>query len=226
MTDQPNRRTAAWLRTGVRIGLIVCFAFAANYGLNFLQGYFLTMATPGAHLMLTGIVVVSLLINVILMAIPFIPGVEIGLSLLVMQGSSIAPFVFLATFFGLTLAYLVGRFLPYQVLHDLFADLGLKSACGLLERLKPLGREERLEMMHNNLPKWMAGPLIRYRYLTVAVALNVPGNAFIGGGGGIALMAGLSHTFDTRAILIWFAVAVAPVPLAVFLFGDTVVYWF
>ena len=226
MATPAQNRLKAILRTALRLALIVLFAIAANLGLNFLLAHFQTMNTPGAQLMLTGIVVLSLLLYAILMAIPFIPGIEIGISLLMMQGPYIAPFVFLATFLGLTLAYFIGRFLLYRLLHNLFADLGLKSACGLIERLQPLGQEERLELMRKNLPKWLGPPLVRYRYLTIALALNIPGNAFIGGGGGIALIAGLSRTFDNRLILIWFALAVSPVPLAVYFFGIDVVSWF
>ena len=34
--------------------------------------------------------------------------------------------------------------------------------------------------------------LLRYRYVALALAFNLPGNAVLGGGGGIAMMAGLS----------------------------------
>jgi len=210
---------AAILRTTIRFALVILFVVLVNFGLNWVLGQFQTIDTPGAQLMLTGILLLSLLLYAVLMAIPFVPGVEIGLSLLMMQGSSIAPYVFLATFLGLTLAYLIGRFMPYRPLHNLFSDLGLKSACNLLERIHPLSKEERLDLMCQNLPSWLREPLVRFRYLTVALALNVPGNSFVGGGGGIALVAGLSRTFDTRLILLCFALAVAPVPIAVFFFG-------
>lgn len=226
MATPAQHRARALFRTGLRLALIVVFALAANMGLNWLQGYFQTMNTPGAQVMLTGIVILSLLLYSILMAIPFVPGVEIGLSLLMMQGPGIAPFVFLATFSGLTLAYLVGRHMPHAVLLGLFSDLGLKSAAALLERLKPLGQEQRLALLQQNLPDWLGKRLVRYRYLTVAIALNIPGNAFIGGGGGIALVAGISRLFSTRAVLVCFALAVSPVPIAVSFFGIDVVGWF
>jgi hypothetical protein len=226
MATPAKSRVSALLRTGMRVAVILVFVVMANLGLNWLLGQFQTMNTPGAQIMLTGIVVLGLLVYAILMAIPFVPGVEVGVSLLMMQGPDIAPFVFMATFLGLSLAYLVGRYMPYRVLHDLFADLGLKSACRLLEGLEPLDREERLDLMRQRLPNWLGAPFIRYRYLTVAVALNVPGNSFIGGGGGIALTAGLSKTFNNRAMLIWFALAVSPVPLAVYFFGIDMLSWF
>ncbi len=217
---------AALLRTVLRLVVIVAVAVAANIGLVWVQAQLGEPATPGARLMLTGILAISLLSYAVLMAIPFVPGVEIGLSLLLMQGAAIAPFVYAATFFGLALAYLVGRFLPFGVLYGLFADIGLRGACDLLETLRPLSRRERLAMLRDQLPRWLGGPLIRYRYLTIALALNIPGNVIIGGGGGIALVAGLSGAFGARAILLTFALAVAPVPLLVGLFGmDAVAWW-
>lgn len=57
--------------------------------------------------------------------------------------------------------------------------------------------------------------LLRHRYLALAVALNLPGNTLLGGGGGIALMAGLSGLYPMPAYLTTVAIAVAPVPLLV-----------
>ncbi len=212
-------RWPALARTLLRLAIVVVFAILANLGLNWLLEELGSSDSPRMQLALTGVVILSLLIYALLMAIPFVPGVEIGLSLLMMQGPRIAPFVFLATFIGLALAYLVGRHLPHKVLHGFFADIGLKSACHLLERLKPLERKERLELMQNSLPPWLGARLVHYRYLTIAIALNIPGNAFIGGGGGIALIAGLSRMFSTRTILLTFALAVAPIPFVVYFFG-------
>ena len=43
--------------------------------------------------------------------------------------------------------------------------------------------------------------------------LHIPGNALVGGGGGIALLAGLSGLFAPLPTILAFAVAVSPVPL-------------
>ncbi len=225
MATPAQARAVAALRTILRLAAIIGFAVLVNLGLNRLQIRFDEIDTPSAQLALTGILVLSLLLYAILMAIPFVPGVEIGLSLLMMQGPRIAPFVFIATFTGLTLAFLVGRYMPYRLLNGFFRDLGLKSANRLLDRLQPLDQQDRLLLLQENLPRWLGRRLIRYRYLTVAAALNIPGNAFIGGGGGIALLAGLSGMFGTGAILICFALAVSPVPILVYFFGMDVVGW-
>ena len=43
----------------------------------------------------------------------------------------------------------------------------------------------------------------------------MPGNVLIGGGGGIAMVAGLSRLYSLAGFLLAVGVAVAPVPLAV-----------
>ena len=60
---------------------------------------------------------------------------------------------------------------------------------------------------------------MRHRYLAVAVALSIPGNSVIGGGGGISLVAGMSRLFGFSRFVLTLAVAVAPVPLLIVIFG-------
>jgi hypothetical protein len=55
--------------------------------------------------------------------------------------------------------------------------------------------------------------LLRYRYLALALAVNLPGNVILCGGGGIALMAGLSRLFDPLPFLLTILLAVLPVPM-------------
>ena len=64
---------------------------------------------------------------------------------------------------------------------------------------------------------------MRFRYVTVALAINTPGNIAVGGGGGIMLVAGLSRLFSIPAMLLVIALATAPVPLAVWVWGVDVV---
>ena len=61
--------------------------------------------------------------------------------------------------------------------------------------------------------------VLRRRYVALAIAVNVPGNAIIGGGGGIMMMAGLSGIFAPVPTLIAILIGVSPVPLVVFFFG-------
>lgn len=216
---------ARLFRTILRLGVIAALVFIVTIGLDQLKPVLQGVSPANMRTTMTGLMIAGLLLYAVLMAIPFVPGVEVGLSLLMMQGAKIAPFVFLATFSGLTIAFLVGRHLPLHVIRGFFADIGLKRVTLMLDRLEPLNRDARLDLMREGLPTWLRIPLVRYRYLSVALALNIPGNAFVGGGGGIAMLAGLSGLFRTRLILLTFALAVAPVPIAVMAFGSNVFKW-
>jgi hypothetical protein len=60
---------------------------------------------------------------------------------------------------------------------------------------------------------------LRHRYIALALAVNVPGNAVIGGGGGIMMVAGLSGIFAPLPTFVAIAFAVSPVPLTIMLLG-------
>jgi len=214
----PARRNALF-RSLLRLTVLLVVIVAINLALNQLLGALEKAATPQDRLTLDLVLLACLVIYAVLLAIPFVPSIEIGMSLLMMQGASIAPFVYAGTVSGLFLAYFVGKRLPYRYLRSFFTDLGLVSASRLLERIDPLDRAERLALLHDSLPRWLGVRLVRYRYLTLAAVLNIPGNAIVGGGGGIAMIAGLSGMFSTRYTVLTLALAVAPVPILVYVFG-------
>ena len=89
----------------------------------------------------------------------------------------------------------------------------------LLADIEPLDKKERLEFLIGQAPKRTLPLLLRYRYLALAAALNVPGNYIIGGGGGIALFAGVSRLFSVTGFFVTIILAVSPVPIAVIIFG-------
>ena len=133
------------------------------------------------------LVLVSL-IYALLIGIPFVPGLELGLAIIMLFSWEGSVAVYLSTVAGLSLAFLVGRLLPVG---------------------KTGGLEERRERMLGRL-----GPvLIRYRYLALAVLLNLPGNSVLGGGGGIALACGVSRHYSWPWFLVTVLIATAPVPV-------------
>ena len=203
----------------LRLAVLVALLVLVNLALNVLLEQLSHNISPNGRLLLNSVLVLCLLSYALLMAMPFVPSIEIGMSLLMMQGPDFAPLVFLATFSGLSIAFLLGYFLPYRILHRFFADLGATRVAQLLERTEMLDRKERLAVLNARLPRLLRPVFGKFRYLTLALALNVPGNAVVGGGGGIAMIAGLSGLFSRRAALLTLALAVAPVPLAVFAFG-------
>jgi len=220
MTDQ-DQLPPLWLglfRLGARILVIVIAVFAIHLMTNWAAEQAEAEAAGSDGLML-GVLSALLLAYAILIAIPFMPGIEIGISLLFLKGASIAPLVYAATVLGLALALLAGRFMPYAWLHGFLADLRLRRASKLVERLAPMSREERLEHLAKRAPRWLR-PLVRTgRYLLLAVLLNVPGNSVIGGGGGIAFIAGFSRLFRPGVAILVIALAVLPVPLTVWIAG-------
>ena len=166
-----------------------------------------------------GLLVAALVIYALLIAIPFVPGIEIGLSVLAAGGADIAPLVWLATAAGLTLAYAAGCAVPLGSLRRVLGDLHMRRAAQLVDRFAALSPEGRVAFVHGLLPERYCGWIVRYRYLNLAVLINIPGNAVIGGGGGIAFVSGLSGTFRMPFAILNIALATAPVPLGIWLFG-------
>lgn len=215
--DEPpaEPRWRRWARTALRLLVVIVIAYALHLALATVMARTGAPGEGGGGLRL-GLLLVA---YALLLAVPFMPGVEIGIAVLAMEGAWIAPFVYSATVSGLMLAFLIGRHLPYRILHRSFADLGLRRACQLLETIEPLAQDDRLALLRRHLPRRLAPYAVRWRYLILAGLFNLPGSALLGGGGGIALVAGLSGLFAARATLLTVVLAVAPVPIAVWLFG-------
>jgi len=167
--------------------------------------------------------VALLLVYALLIAVPFVPGIEIGLTLLAVEGAWIAPWLYLATVSGLLIAYAAGEWVPYVRLHRILADLHMRRACALLEHIQPLSRAERVILMRGRAPRWLRPFITRYRYLVMAAVINLPGNSVIGGGGGIVFLMGLSRLFRPVAVALTLSLAVMPVPLAVWAFGTDII---
>ncbi len=159
-----------------------------------------------------------LLAYAILLALPFVPGIEVGLALLMIEGSWVAPAVYGATLGGLLLAYAVGCLIPFGVMERTLRDCRLARAADIVARIAPLDPAARLALLHSGLPRWIA-PVAPLRYLVLAVLINLPGNIALGGGGGLLLYAGLSRLFAPLPLLLTLMVAVAPLPLAVWFLG-------
>jgi hypothetical protein len=53
--------------------------------------------------------------------------------------------------------------------------------------------------------------------LALAILLNLPGNALIGDGGGIGLIAGMSGIITYPKYLLLLTVAISPVPILIYL---------
>ncbi|MEJ6398775.1 hypothetical protein [Yoonia sp. 208BN28-4] len=217
MDAPPLRRAIP--RTVLRIALLIALGLAFHAALGWLMMRVETLDTAADRATIWAVLALLLVGYAILIAIPFMPGIEIGLALMVFQGASIAPFVYLATVAGLAIAYGVGRIVPLGILHNAFRDLHLRRACELVAEIENTPQDARLARLQGRLPAWLARLVVNYRYVMLAVLVNIPGSFAIGGGGGILMLAGISRLFRWPAILATLAIATLPVPLAVYQFG-------
>lgn len=207
------------LRLAVRLGVLALIVWGGTLALDWLSRM---TDSPAFNMAALGLI---LLVYALLLAVPFMPGIEIGFTLLMMRGADAAPFVWAATVLGLMLAYAAGRWLTPGLIVGVFRDLRLQRAADLLDQMGDVPAEQRLQSLCQRAPGWLR-PLIRdWRYVALALLLNLPGNAMIGGGGGLALMAGFSRIFSAPATLLTFVMCTAPLPILIWIFGVNVLPW-
>lgn len=196
------------------------------YGLLLLGGWFLSdlldnltvpemrpMNEPTIH----RIVMTAFVAFVILAAIPFVPGAEIGFALLLLFGGQVAPLVYFGMVGALILSFIIARLVPTDMLARLLVWLGLAKAAEFVSDLAVIEPSHRMRMLSKIMPSNLGQRLISHRYLMLAVALNTPGNSLLGGGGGLAFIAGASRMFPFWHYVVVVFCAVAPVPLFFFL---------
>lgn len=215
-TDELPSLRASVFRLAVRGAIIAIAVFAIYLALDWVTQ---KASQTGNERLMIGMLTLVILGYALLIAVPFMPGIEIGISLLILQGASVAPFVYIATVAGLLIAYSAGRLMPYSWLHSTLQDLRWTSACDFVERLEPMDRAERMSHLTDRLPPRLRPIVKAGRYPLLAFLLNVPGNSLIGGGGGIAFVAGFSRLFKPSWTALAIALGVLPVPLLVWLSG-------
>lgn len=202
----------------LRVAVLVAFLILATWGAHEIRDALDLQIRPGNEAMVHRAIMMGALAYIGLLALPFVPGAEIGLAMLAGFGPGIAPLVYACTVASMMLAYVIGRFLPIEVLIRALSVLRLRRAADLVARAAPLSGDDRLAMLLDGQSKGALRFGLRYRYLALAIAVNTPGNSIIGGGG-IMIMAGLSGIFSPIATMLTVAIAVSPVPLAIMFLG-------
>jgi hypothetical protein len=218
---------AAWLRTatpdrtaaarGMMLLLFVAAAIALNAAGGWLGGQMEMTHRPlnsdGARLALIALAI----IYVLLMALPFVPGIELGLALMLLLGDGGIALVYLCTQFALTLSFIAGRWLPLSLLSAALQALHLRRASHVLARIQSLAPDQRMGWLTERLPTAWGRRALKHRHLTLAVLLNLPGNAIVGGAGGLALIAGASRLYSLPRFCLLTAAATSPLPLLLWL---------
>jgi hypothetical protein len=208
------RRAILWLALGALV--LAALSVVAGHSLTAaLEGLLDLRRLAQEEMRGHPLIFALLLLQAMLVAIPFVPGAEIGFLLLALFGAAMAAQVYLATVAGLLLAFAAGRAVPPGSARRLLDRWRLGDAAAAVERLArkaaapPAADAPALQRL--------AARLLRHRCLCLVLLINTPGNSLLGGGGGIAMAAGLSRLFSFRQFLASVLVAVAPVPAFVLL---------
>ena len=90
-----------------------------------------------------GILIGGAILYILLLSLPFVPGVELGIVLMCAFGKEGIVFVYFATIAGLSLAFLIGRLLPKNWIESRLQKLGFSQTCdgrageidGMLDKL-------------------------------------------------------------------------------------------
>ncbi len=134
----------------------------------------------------------GLFIYAFLLALPYIPSVEIGFAIMMLFGKPGVLFAYVATLLGFLGAFVAGHLVNKFNLenHALFrvckSEITFKLA-----RKSP--------------------------FFALIALINLPGNVVIGGGGGISLNYGFSKQLNIFSFMLAIALGVAPLPLLMLL---------
>lgn len=203
----------------LRVCLLISLIALATWGVHLIRDAMDLQIRPDNEQQVHKAIMIGAVAYIALLAMPFVPGAEIGIALLAAFGAAIAPLIYVCTVAAMMSAFTIGRFLPINSLERLFRALRLVRAADLVAKAAPLSKEDRLAMLLEGQSKRAVSMAVRYRYVAMAFAVNMPGNSLIGGGGGIMIIAGLSGIFSPIATFLTVMIAVSPVPLAVLFLG-------
>ncbi len=205
--------TGKGIRLAAKIALFLGILVFLNYAMRWLANLVAFQMWPEHANMAAFLLFASIVSYILLLAIPFLPGIEVGLMLMAMLGAKGIVLVYLCTVLALSLSFLIGRVLPPRYLARALGWFHLNRARDLVTSLEPLDTEERLRFLLRSAPSRIVPFLLRHRYLIIGVLFNVPGNALIGGGGGIGLIAGMSRLFPFPKYLLLICLAITPGPI-------------
>ncbi len=202
-----------------RIALLAALLVGLNLGGGWLAAQLNFHIWPRHNDMIEVIVFAIILAYVLTMMLPFVPGIEIGLAIMLFLGPGGIVLVYLCTQISLAPSFLIGRVVPRTALQSILRVMRFERASRLLEELNdPIAFQRRQRLSNRLQSRWLA-VLLRNRYIALAVLLNLPGNAVIGGAGGIGAVAGASRLYGFSRYMLAVVLATTPVPAFLLLVG-------
>ncbi len=201
------------IRRFFKISLLVGFLVFVNYGGSMVIKQINFQVWPEHERLMITVLWFAIVVYVLWMALPFVPGIELGLALMVLLGTRGVFLVYLCTLLSLSLSFTIGRLIPLNSFARFLGWLHLYKARDLVLQLEPLKSEEKLDFLLRSAPSRVIPFLVKHRYLMIAIALNLPGNALIGGGGGIGLISGMSRLYPFPKYILLVSLAIMPLPL-------------
>ena len=210
--NQPSR-LARLVKVLILIGAIVSLNFSGGWIANQIEFQLYPRHEPILNMIILG----SFALYILLMTLPFMPGIEVGLALMLFLGAKGVFIVYCCTIIALSISYAIGRKIPPDNFAKVLGWLYLKKAKDLVMQLDNMPRNMRAEYLQQKAPNKIAPYLLKHRYLTIAALLNLPCNALIGGGGGIGLISGMSGIVSYPRYVLLIALAISPVPITIML---------
>ncbi len=210
--DQASAATPK-LKLLLKLSILIGFLLLLNFGGSLVVERINFQLWPEHEHLIVMVVWLAIAVYVLWMAMPFVPGIELGLALMVMLGSKGVVLVYICTLLSLSLSFAIGRLIPLAAFARLLGWLHLRKARELVIQLEPLSSEQKLDFLLGAAPSKIVPFLLKHRYFMIAIILNLPGNALIGGGGGIGLIAGMSRLYPFPKYLLLVSLAITPLPL-------------
>ena len=211
------RRSATWAIILAKLSAIVLLIILANMGVSWLIDRLEIQIWPEYLEIVDRAVLIAVILYIGLMATPFLPGIEVGLALMMILGPKGVLVTYVCTLIALMISFSIGRIFPTHLLVSLLRWLNLTRAEALLESFCATPPEKRLDFLAEKAPAQTVPALLKRRYLLLALLLNLPGNALIGGGGGIGMIAGISRLYSFPKYVLLISLAILPGPILVLL---------
>lgn len=185
------KNTFSWFNIAIKCCLV---SLALLYQFTITETDVVSLLNASKFLNATLILVLASIIYAILLAVPYFPGIEVGLAIMIIFGVKGVIFAYVATVVGLFIAFLFGG--------------GIKGNRLLNNKLSNIIVSETTHKLSNYSP-----------IFALIILLNMPGNIVLGGGGGIAMSYGYYKKLSPLTFLFSLIIATSPIPLLIGVLG-------